>query len=109
MANETFDIVLAILQYLDESLDDEQINFSKINPDSLGVSEPRLNRVLEMMINSGYITGFHAVPQADKGYNTYHPINPRITLSGIYLLEHNRPTNKVYDLLKEIRDWIPGY
>lgn len=35
--------------------------------------------------------------------------NPRITLKGMKYYDENKTSTKLYQTLKEIRDWIPGY
>lgn len=109
MASNTKDIIIAVLQYLEDSLDEERIDFNKVNPDTLGVSEPRYSRVIEMMLEEGLITGLIKVPVMGQSYDGYKSINPKPTLHGIDYLESNKPTQKAYAILKEIRDWIPGY
>lgn len=109
MCGNTIDLVVAILKYLEESLDEERIDFSKVNPETLGVSDPRYNRVIEMMLSERYVTGFHKIPIAGQSYNSYKAISPNITLAGISFLSQNKPSSKAYEILKEIRDWIPGY
>ena len=109
MSNETKDIIIAVLTYLNDSLDEERIDFNKVNPESLGVSRPRYSRVLEMMLEDGLITGLHKISQVGKTYDGYKAINPRPTLHGIDYLDSNKPTQRAYAILKEIRDWIPGY
>ena len=49
MGNDMKDILLAILKYLEDSLDDERIDFSKGNHESLGISEPRHSRIFGMI------------------------------------------------------------
>jgi len=109
MANETKDIIIAVLTYLNDSLDEERINFGRVNPETLGVSEPRYNRVLEMMLEENLITGLIAVPTMGQSYNGYKAINPKPTLRGIDYLDSNKTSSKAYAILKEIRDWVPGY
>ncbi|GIN89864.1 head protein [Siminovitchia terrae] len=109
MAKETKDVIIAILQYLNESLDEERIDFSKVNNESLGISYPRYCRILSMMMNEGYIEGLSRITIADYAFDQYKAVHPCITLKGIDYLEQNKPSSKAYAILKEIRDWIPGY
>lgn len=109
MSNDTLDIMLAILKYLEESMDDERIDFGKVKADALGISEPRYNRILSIMIEEGYITGLTAVPILGQTYDSYKAIDPRLTMRGIELLKENTMSAKAINILKELRDWIPGY
>ncbi|GAB4073663.1 hypothetical protein GCM10028778_11660 [Barrientosiimonas marina] len=109
MANDTNDIILAVLKFLDESMDDEKVDFSKVNEESLNVTHPRYCKVLSMMLEENLIAGLAPVNFADRQYTEYKAINPRITLKGIEYLDENTLTNKGYKILKEIKDWIPMY
>ncbi|GGA31187.1 YjcQ family protein [Psychrobacillus lasiicapitis] len=109
MANDTKDIIVAILKYLEDSLDEERIDFNKVNPEALGISAPKHSRILSMMIEEGYIDGLRKIPTLGTTYSGYKALEPRITLKGIDYLEANKPTAKVYTILKEIKEWIPGY
>ncbi|MEK4522383.1 YjcQ family protein [Psychrobacillus sp. FSL W7-1493] len=108
MANDTKDIILAILKYLEDSLDEERIDFNKVNHKALGISEPRHSRILGMMLEEGYIDGLKKFSVMGATYSTYKALEPRITLRGIDYLEENKPSAKVYAILKEIKEWIPG-
>ncbi|MEJ9152444.1 YjcQ family protein [Bacillus smithii] len=101
-------IILAILKYLEESMDGERVDHSKINEQSLGISHSRYCRILSMMLEDGLITGLTPVNLPGVTYTQYKFMDPRITLRGIEYLEQNKPSARAYALLKEIRDWIPG-
>ena len=96
MANDTKDIILAILKYLEDLLDDERIDFSKVNHKALGISEPKHSWILGMMIEEGYIDGLRKVSIMGATYSGYKALEPRITLRGIDYLEENKPSAKVY-------------
>lgn len=108
MKSSTTDIILAILKYLEESLDEERIEATKINEESLGISYPRYCRILGMMVDDELITGLAPVTVMGSTYTQYKFMDPRISLRAIEYLEQNKPSAKVYAILKEIRDWIPG-
>ncbi|MFE6167025.1 YjcQ family protein [Viridibacillus arvi] len=109
MSNDTLDVILAILKYLDESMDEERIDFSKVNAEALGVNEPRYNRILSMMIDEGYVTGLTAVPIAGQTYVSYKAIDPRPTMYGIQTLNENTMTAKAVRIAKGIKEFIPGF
>ncbi len=108
MSKENKDIILAILKYLNDSMDDEKIDFSKVNEKSLDVSYPRYCRVLAMMVEEELIYGLAPINIMDNPYTQFKPVNPRITLKGIDYLEDNQITKRAYAVLKEIREWVPG-
>lgn len=109
MSNDTFEVILAVLKYLEDSMDDERIDFGKVNAESMGVSEPRYNRILSIMIDEGYITGLTPVPMAEQTYTSYKAIDPRLTMRGIDYLKENKLPAKAMKIAERIRDWIPGY
>lgn len=108
MANDTKDIVLAILKYLDDSMDDERVDSNKISSEALNISEPKFSRILSMMLEEGYITGYSSFGITGVTYDGHKAIDPRITFQGLDYLEENKPSAKVYAILKEIKEWIPG-
>lgn len=108
MKNDTYDIILAILKYLEESMDEPRIDFSKVNHEALGISEPRYGRIVEIMINEGLITGLSEVSFMGQTYPSYKAIDPNITMYGLEYIQENKPSAKVYAILKEIKEWIPG-
>jgi hypothetical protein len=109
LTNDTFDVILAILKYLEDSMDDERIDFSKVNAEALGISEPRYNRILSIMIEEGYLTGLTAVPIPGQTYDSYKAIDPCITMFGIETLKDNTLSAKALRFAKAIKEWIPGY
>lgn|SRR5690625_4395557 len=108
MSKDSKDIILAILKYLNDSLDDEVIDFSKVNEESLNVSYPRYCRVLTMMVEEGLISGLAPITFIDRSYTEYKPTDPSITLKGIDFLQKNKISTKAYAILKEIKEWVPG-
>ncbi|MBM7600354.1 hypothetical protein JOC34_002745 [Virgibacillus halotolerans] len=108
MSKDSKDIILAVLKYSNDSLDDEIIDFSKVNEDSLNVSYSRYCRVLMMMVDEGLISGLAPITFVDRFYTEYKPTDPSITLKGIDYLERNKISTKAYAILKEIREWVPG-
>lgn len=108
MKNETNDVVLAILKYLEDSMDEERIDHTKINEEALGISYPRFCRILSIMLQEGLITGFTPVNMSGSPYTQYKLMDPQITLKGIDYLQQNKLSTRVYGILKEIKDWIPG-
>lgn len=109
MSNDNFDVIIAILKYLDESMDDERIDFSNVNAEALGISEPRYNRILSIMLEEGYITGLAKVPMMGQTYNSYKAMDPRLTMYGVQTLNDNKLSAKALNFAKAIKEWIPGY
>ena len=109
MSNDNFDVIIAILKYLDETMDDERIDFSKVNAEALGISEPRYNRLLSIMLDEGYITGLTRVPMSGQTYDSYKAMDPRLTMYGVQTLNDNKLSARALNFAKAIKEWIPGY
>jgi hypothetical protein len=105
---EIADIIVAILIFLEESMDEEIIDHKKINHEVVGISYPKYCRVLSMMVNDDLIDGLNPIEIAGSPYTQYKFMDPCITLRGLEYLAQNRPTARAYALLKEIKSWIPG-
>jgi hypothetical protein len=108
VANKTMDIIQAILEHLDKSMDDERVDVGPISHEALGISHARWSRIIEMMLESGLIEGFSPVHLPGLSYTAFKAVDPRITLSGIQFLADNSNLTKLYRAAKELRDWIPG-
>ena len=106
---KTQDVVYKILQKLDETLDENNPDFTDLSPESLGISKERRNYILEMMQDAGLIKGVNFT----RGGNNRAPImvfldNMKITLKGIEYLAENSSTAKILRAAREIKDLIPG-
>ena len=106
MANSTIDVILKILDHLDKSMDDDEVNVEPIMPEALGITEARWSRVIGMMLEEGLIDGFKDVTSLDSAYEEYIPSMPRITFKGLNYLSENTGFSKLYRAAKEIKDWI---
>lgn len=106
---KTQDVIYKILEKLDETLDENNPDFSDLSPETLGISKERRNYILEMMQDADLIKG---VTFTNGGRNRA-PImasmkNMKITLKGIEYLAENSSTAKILKAAKEIKDLIPG-
>lgn len=58
---KTQDVIYKILEKLDETLDENNPDFTDLSPESLGISKERRNYILEMMQDAGLIKGVNFV------------------------------------------------
>lgn len=65
------------------------------------IPKEMLEKYLAFMLKEGLIDGIRSTK------DRYHG-NPEITLKGIQFYEENKKSTKVYNAIKEIKDWIPG-
>jgi translation initiation factor IF-2 len=106
---KTQDVIYKILEKLDETLDENNPDFTDLSPESLGISKERRNYILEMMQDAGLIKGVNFVNGGrNRAAIMAHINNMKITLRGIEYLAENSSTAKILRAAKEIKDLIPG-
>ena len=54
---DDFRIIYKILKILQESMDYESFNNTRIEQEELHISEPKWRRIMAMLVNEGYVTG----------------------------------------------------
>lgn len=104
-----FTVIYKILKALEQSMDYEEFDDSLITPEILGVSRERRNKLLIEMQRNGYITGlisFNKLGQHSSQIREPTEIN--ITLKGLEYLSDNTMMKKAANMLKGIKDTIPG-
>lgn len=101
---DNFKIIYKILRLLEESMDYDEFDTGLLSPELLGVSENRMNAILIMLQDEGYISGIIY----RKGLNGVKLNKPVITLKGLEYLEENSTMKKVAGLLKGIKEAVPG-
>lgn len=103
-----FKIIYKLLKALRDAMDCEQFDMQRVAPEVLGVSKERLEALLLLLANEGYITGLKTV-QFD---GMMHPkvmlsmSRPQITLKGLEYLEENSLMNKAAALLRGVVDVV---
>ena len=73
--------------------------------EGLGVSEERLYKILQSMIDDGLIDGFAKINYMG-GYG-FKAIGPRLTMKGMEFLQENSAMQKIRKELKEVKDLAP--
>ena len=101
--------IFQILKAIDVAFEKQNFDLKEtFNLGKLNISEHRLILILENLVNYGYIDGI----KISYSLNNQPLISisyPRLTLSGMDFLENNLSMKKAYRLLKELKEWIPGY
>lgn len=104
----TKDLILKILQLLDDSLDDENLNEKLFDHKALGVSKNRLYYVLEMMKDTNLIKDISFIPNGNKRVPALANIHyMKITTRGIAYLDDNTTTAKIIKAAKLLKDTVP--
>lgn len=106
--DDYFRVVFIILKALYEyKKEHKKFNIEEISPEVLKIHEGYRDEILEEMLESGYVKGFK-VRQYISGKCIIDLEEINITAKGIEYLNENNQMKKVYEILKEARDWIPG-
>lgn len=103
---DNFKAVYKILTALEKAMDLPEFDISQINHESLGVSEERWARYIEMMADVGYIKGVE-LKRNVLGETIVNAHDMRITLKGLEYLQENSIMQKMYNLAHGIKDLIP--
>ena len=99
---DDFRIIYKILRILQKSMDLEEFDKSRISAEILGLSIPKWNRIMAMLLNEGYISGGETWNAMDCGYPKVALTRPELTLKGLEYLEENSLMRKAADLAKGI-------
>ncbi|MCK1989459.1 YjcQ family protein [Lysinibacillus fusiformis] len=81
--------ILKLLKALNDNLGQKRISPEVYNAQALGLEEAQYHRLLEMVIESGLVSGFSPVKVLGQSYTQYKAIKPNLTLRGIEYLESN--------------------
>ena len=101
---EAFKIIYKILRTLERSMDSEESSVP--TAEQLGISQPRWNRIIEMLLDKGYIKGISVTK--DMANNTYVTVfDPAITIDGLEFLSENALMKRAYKAAKGARDLMP--
>ena len=99
---DDFITIYKILRILQKSMDLEEFNKNSISAETLGLSIPKWNRIMAMLLNEGYISGGQTWNAMDCGYPKVALTRPELTLKGLEYLEENSLMRKAADLAKGI-------
>ncbi len=104
--DENYRAIYKILKTLERAMDIEDFDYHCLNAKSLGISERRWTRILEMLIDEGYMKGISLA--RDAAGNTCSSVEcPRITLRGLEYLSENSIMKRMFKAAKGIADIIP--
>lgn len=104
---DNFKAVYKILSALEKSMDYPEFDMDRISAETLGVSQERWNRYIEMMVDVGYIKGVR-IKEYVGGELQISNCGIRITLKGLEYLQENSIMQRMYNAAKGIKDIVPG-
>ena len=106
---DNFTIIYKILKSLEQAMDYDDFDINTISYTRLNVSYQRWEKIMIMLAKSGYIEGV-IYDQCGSDYSPHieKPITPVITLKGLEYLSDNSLMKKAANVLKGIKEVIPG-
>ena len=106
---DNFGIIYRILRHLEASLDFEMTDVEAISHERLKISYERWEQLLIMLQDEGYIKGLkYTKGLSDDKSHLVEPVKPVITLKGLEYLSDNTMMRRAANLLKGVKDVIPG-
>ena len=107
--DDYFVIAYRILSYLYDCFQaGEKADKELFGPSALGINNGYWVNVMESLYREGYIIGV-AFPSAIGGIPSVVIQNTKITEKGIAFLEDNGKMKKAAEVLKTIKDIVPGF
>lgn len=105
--SDNFKIIYKILKILESSMDHEVFDVQRISASALGITEVRLKKVLNMLLENGYVSGFEIKKYIGNPYENVIGLEDiQITLKGLEYLEENSLMRKAAELAKGIANII---
>lgn len=103
--DDNFKCIYKILTAFEKSLDVEEFDIANISAESLGISEIRRTKYLEMLADAGYISGL-SFRENITGDIDIIAENPLITIKGLEYLSENTIMQRIYRTAKGIKDLV---
>ena len=98
---DNFKVIYKILKFLEASMDYEEVDYSRISHEALGVSKPRWEQLLVLLAESSYIDRLTYGRDLSSGRPYIaEPIKPIITLKGLQYLDENSMMKQAAALAK---------
>lgn len=106
---DNFTIIYKILKTLEQAMDYDEFDVNKISHTRMNISYQRWEKIMIMLAKSGYIDGI-VYDQCSGDYCAHieEPIMPVITLKGLEYLSDNTLMKKTANIIKGIKDVVPG-
>ena len=103
--DDNFKVIYKILTAFEKSLDVEDFDIDSITAKALGISEIRLVKYLEMLVDAEYITGID-FEEDIAGSIIIKADNPLITIKGLEYLSENTIMQRIYKSIKGIKEMV---
>lgn len=106
---DNFAVIYKILKALEQAMDYDEFDVKQISCTRLNISYQRWEKIMIMLVKSGYIDGV-VYDQCSGEYSPHieEPVTPVITLKGLEYLNDNSLMKKAANVLKGIKETVPG-
>lgn len=106
---DNFTVIYKILKALEQAMDYDEFDVKQISHTRLNISYQRWEKIIIMLAKSGYVEGV-IYDQCSSDYSPHieEPIAPVITLKGLEYLSDNSLMKKAANILKGIKEAVPG-
>ena len=104
---DNFKIIYKILTALEAAMDLPAFDMSQISHESMGVSQERWARYMEMMVDLELVKGAR-ISRNIADETQVENRNLRITLKGLEYLTENSIMQRIYKAAKGIKEILPG-
>lgn len=103
---DNFKIIYKYLRVLEKAMDYDELDTDLIKPEALGTTKNRLDSIIAMLVNDGYVKGYYIKQYLDQDQLTVFAQKPAITLKGLEYLKENSMMQKAANAAKGIIDII---
>ncbi len=106
---DNFTIIYKILRELEKAMDCEEFEINSISHERFNITYQRWEKILIMLAKDGYVEGvIYNRSLSDYSPHIAKPIQPIITLKGLEYLSENSLMKKAANVVKGIKETIPG-
>lgn len=107
--NDYFVIVYRLLSYFYACFQSgERPNIDEFSPDALGINNAYWCNIMDNLIYDGYIRGVENI-ETGVSINSIVVLKLKITSKGIEYLQNNSVMGKAKEVLKTLKDTVPGF
>ncbi len=106
---DNFTVIYKVLKSLEKAMDYDEFDTETISHNRLNITYQRWEKIMIMLTRSGYVEGV-VYDQTCDDYSPHIvlPIRPVITLKGLEYLSDNTAMKRAANIVKGIKDTIPG-
>lgn len=102
-------VIYQILKSIDVAFEDETPPTEIFDLEKMGISYRRLCIILKSLYDCGYIDGIVFISGLNGDVPDFKLMCCHLTVDGMLFVEDNTAMKQAYRLLKEAKEWIPGY